>query len=230
MDSYNLLTGYFDRHILIGGVKFPVNAPVIPMRTHGKRFKVGKGARRRFPKQKIDLIVLHWTGGEASALSTFRTLTRRDLGAEFVIDNSGVIWQFADPATIDTFDAGYVNPRSVGIEITNYGFRSSRSKVPSAGRYRPMYETVMNGQTRHFAGFYPVQIQAALALCGTLRAALRNVKRQIPRDPDGNILRRVMTKAEILEYAGVLGHFHVSRAKSDPGLDIFDAFDAAGYG
>lgn len=193
------------------------------------RFKVGRGARRRYKKQRIDTIVLHWTGGEATARQTYKTLSGRDLGVEFMIDRQAVIWQFADPATVDTFDAGYLNPRSTGIEITNYGFSRSKRKIPIKGRDRPVYKTKLNGKNREFASYFPAQIQAAVALCDALRVPLRHVRKAIPRDRSGELLQRTMSRRELAAFSGVVGHFHVSRAKSDPGTDIFEALHQAGY-
>jgi len=230
MNSFDIQSGHFQNDIIVGGIRFSVDAPVISMESHGLLFKVGPCARRRAPKQLIDLIVLHWTAGEATARQTYRTLSGRELGVEFVVDRQGIIWQFADPALIDTFDAGSANRRSAGIEITNYGFRRSGKKIPMKGRDRPKYRTTLNGRSREFAGYYPAQIQSAIALCDTLRSPLRYVSKVIPRDGNGHLLKRTMTKKELQEFSGVLGHFHISKAKSDPGTDIFEAFDLAGYG
>ena len=219
--------GHFRHHIIVGDIHIPCAAPVLTWHDHGLTFKSGAGARRRHPKQKIDLIVLHWTGGEGTAKQIYRTLTSRALGTEFVIDHEGLIWQFADPARIDTFDAGPVNPRSVGIEIANYGYRHGRA--PGRGRIRPKYTALLNAKPRTFAGFFPGQMRSAVALCDALRKPFKLVERRIPRNGNGDLLLRAMTKTELADYRGVLGHFHVSRRKSDPGTEIFEALTEAGY-
>jgi len=219
--------GHFRNDIIVGHIRVPCEAPVLTWQDHGMRFNNGRGARRRHPKQKIDLIVLHWTGGEGTAKQIYKTLTSRELGVEFVVDREGVIWQFADPARVDTFDAGRVNPRSVGIEIVNYGF--SRGRPPGKGAVRPVYQSSLNGKARSFAGFFPGQMRSTVALCDALRGPLKAIPKRLPRNDKGEVLRRVMTHEEVDNYSGVLGHFHVSRKKTDPGTEIFDVLTAAGY-
>jgi len=221
--------GRFGNEIIVGNLRVEVSAPVLTWHQHKMQFIEGEGARRRHPKQKIDLIVLHWTGGEATARQTFKVLTGRELGVEFVIDRQGLIWQFADPARIDTFDAGPVNPRSVGIEMTNYGFRRPNTPVPRHGRVRPLWRQLLNGRQREFASFFPAQVDSAVHLCDALCRVLPAVPRRIPRDKRGAVLKRTMTRSELREYSGILGHFHVSRRKSDPGTDLMTMFEEAGY-
>jgi N-acetylmuramoyl-L-alanine amidase len=215
--------------LIIGGEVVPCSVPVSNWHDHGLEFKVGRGARRRVPKKEIDLFVLHWTGGEGSAKAVHRILTSRRLGVEFTIDREGKIWQHADPVTVDTFDAGRVNPRSMGVEIVNYGFRH-KSKPPLKGRDRDEYRTQLNRQWRTFARFYPHQVASAIALVDACCNAVPTIPKRIPRDGDHKLIKRVMGGAELARYKGVIGHFHISRKKSDPGTEIFKAFDACGYG
>lgn len=229
MTSFDPNSGYYGNEIIVADLRVPVAAPVLTMEDHGLEFRAGKGARRRFPKQLIDLIVVHWTGGERGARQVFRTLTSRALGVEFVVDPWGIIWQFADPARVDTFDAKGVNPRSIGIEMTNFAFRRPGKPIPRPGRDRPRYRTQLNGRAREFASFTPWQMKACVALCDALTATVRTIPRTIPRNGNNNLIRRKLKKAELDAYAGVLGHFHVSGSKLDPGTDIFEMFDAAGY-
>lgn len=222
-------SGQFGNEILIANMRVQIDAPVLTWHDHGLTFKAGHGARRRHEKQRIDLCVLHWTGAESTARQTFRVLSGRSLGVEFLIDRQGIVWQFADPALIDTFDAGPVNRRSVGVEITNYGFRRPNQKVPLFGQDRPLYTTQLNGRQRSFAAFYPCQLQSAIALCDGIRGPLRHIEKAIPRNGTNRFIQRVLKKRELDSFAGVLGHFHVSERKADPGTEIFEALDLEGY-
>ncbi len=215
--------------LIIGGKEVPCLLPVRNWMEHGMEVKVGRGSRRRHPKTEIDLFVLHWTGGEGSAKGLFRVLNHRALGVEFAVDRDAAIWQFADPVKVDTFDAGKFNPRSVGVEIVNYGFRRKVADIPRAGRKRPLYQTTLNGRKRTFARFTPAQMAAAIALTEAVTDAIPTIPKQIPRDEGGQILQRTMTAASLKSFSGVVGHFHLTKKKSDPGTEIFKALDSVGY-
>ena len=229
MATFDLDSGYYGNEIIFADMRVEIAAPVITWHEHSLTFKVGKGARRRHPKQKIDIHCVHWTGGEGTARATHRTLTSRELGVEYLIDPWGIVWQFADPAKLDVFDVKTISPRSVGTEITNYGFRRPGQPIPRPGRDRPIYRTQLNGRARSFAAFTPWQLKALLALDAGLRTVCPAIKKQIPRNGNGRLIRRKLKKAELDNYSGVLGHFHVSSRKLDPGTDIFEALEAAGY-
>lgn len=213
--------------IIMNGKSVETGRPVKTWMETGLECKVGDGARRRTPKTLIDLFVLHWTAGEGGGPECFSVLDQRELGVEFCIDIQGVIWQFADPVLVDTFDAGYVNPRSIGVEITNYGFRNDPSEVPSRGKQRPLYQTSIRNKRRTLARFWPEQLVSAIALVDAVTGALPSIPRNLP-GMDGQLFTGTATRGQIAHYAGVIGHFHLSDEKSDPGTDIFDAFAATG--
>ena len=210
--------------VIIGGRKYWVLGPVRPWTESGLEVVRGHGARKR--TQKIDLVVWHWTGGEGGAEQVYRVLHRRELGVEFCIDHSGVIWQFCDPALVDTFDAGVVNRRSVGVEIANYGSRAPEDTVPSRGAERPRYTTILNGRARTFAHFWSGQIAAALSLADALSRALE-IPRQVPRGMKGFVEPNTLPRERLVAFSGHLGHFHVSTQKIDPGLDLLEALRCA---
>lgn len=214
--------------LIIGNKEMPCAMPVKNWHETKLEFKPGDGARKR--KLPIDLAIWHWTGGEGTAEGVFRTLDVKDYGVEFCIDRDGMIWQFADPILVDTFDAGSFNPRSVGTEIINYGFRDDLSAVPSSGRNRNLYDCTMRGKDRRFASFYAVQIRAAIALAEALSDAIPTLPRLVPGAGKG-VFPNTMTSKQAKAFAGHAGHFHVSSAKSDPGFDLLSALaKAPGFG
>lgn len=200
--------------------------PVLPWRGYNK-------PRRR----PIDLIVVHWTGGENPPLVVADVLARRKLGSEFIVGVDGTIYQFCDPKLVDTADAGPVNARSVGIEVVNYGIRRLGKRpdgtgklptlwtVPKAGKGRSTHVETINGRKAAVADFYPAQVFAVAALGRALHRAL-GIPLQPPRDEQGEVLARALTPGELAAHRGVVGHFHVDRGKLDPGVVMIRRLDA----
>lgn len=215
--------------LIIGGKVVPCARPVFNWHDHGMEFKPGDGARKRIPKQVIDLFVWHWTGGSGDMSALYRVLDTRDLGVEFGIDRDGVIYQFADPLLVDTYDAGPYNPRSVGCEVSNYGFTASGRPVPSKDRDRPTYTTVQNGKTRTFARFYALQLISVLALGDAVSAAIPTIPKRVPTTDKGILFPNTMKRAKLAEFHGHLGHYHLTDSKSDPGSDLLGYLLSHGY-
>ena len=217
-------------YLIIGGKKYVCNWPVVQFADSGIDFKVGEGSRRRSPKIVPDLFVCHWTGGENDIETLVRVLDTRELGVEFGLDAASVIWQFCDPMLIDTFDAGTVNKRSFGCEAVCYGFTGpGRDAPPPRGLARGTYQTVLHGKKRELAHFYPKQLEAYTALINCVTAAVPSIPRRVPTGIDGKLRTGTLRPAELARFKGVLGHFHVSESKSDPGDELFHYLMARGY-
>ena len=227
------------RRIIVGGHDFPCNAEVSTWHEHKLQFKPGLGARRRNPKKTpIDLFVTHVTGGENPPPVLFDVLLgRKDahgkptpLGVEFMIDVDGLIWQTCDPYFVDTFDASFINDRSVGVEIVNYGYVKPGVAPPKRGANRELYETIIHGEKVTMARSNNAQHAAYLALADALTACeLLRIPRRIPRDPSGCLITQVMTREQIANYTGVIGHKDITTQKLDPGTDVMSTLDFAGY-
>lgn len=215
-------------HIIVNEKRYPVLGSVKLWTETGLEVTPKRGARKR--RRPLDLGVWHWSGGEGSAKTLFRVLHRKGYGIEFFIDHMGVIWQFCDPCKVDTFDAGSFNDRSFGVEIANYGFRRRRADIPRRGRIRKTYTCELNGRRRRFAHFFPWQIAAAISLADTMSTACPQIARCVPvyDAPDGSqqVIASTMSGETLGGYQGHLGHFHLTNRKSDPGLDLLNAFRA----
>lgn len=202
--------------LLIGGTEAACAVPVHGPGEHGMVFRPdGKGARRRH--RLIDLIVLHWTGGEGPPERVYRTLRRKNLGIEFIVGRDGQVVQCCDPCAVDTWDAGRFNSRSIGIEVVCYGHRRFRALVPKAGRDRPHYMTRLHGRRLMLANYYPEQMRSVIALVDALTDALPAIPRRVPLEPDGSPVLRELAREEADATAGVVGHFHLTARKLDPG-------------
>jgi len=172
-------------------------------------------------KFRPNLVLLHWTGGENSADTTYRVLINRNLGVTFCIDREGVIYQFLDPLKYDPRDTGgLIGQRSVSIEIANYGFVLKRQKAPKRGRDRTVDDEIIHGAKVTCARFYPVQIESVVALTRVLCDKL-SIPFDFPRERNGSLALRELTRLEKASFKGVMGHFHKTDKKYDPGFHIF---------
>lgn len=211
--------------VIVGGKSYPCASEVRGVADHGMEFTPGgPGARPR--KLSPQFIALHYTADELAAPALFRALLDRKnrdgkpmpLGIEFAVDRDGVIWQFCDPGAVDTFDLGEYNRVSVGIEITSCG----RAPLKGKGIDRGTYVDTIGGERITFASFYLRQSKAVLDLVDTLVDAFE-LPRVVATD------KRLLTPAEIASFRGVLGHYHVSADKRDPGTQILSDLVGHGY-
>lgn len=210
--------------LIIGGKKYDCAVRVLTWGDHGIRFREGEGFNKR-RKKDINLWVWHWTGGENPPDRIAWTLKEKKLGIETAI-YKGVIWQFCDPLVVDTADAGYVNARSGGTEIVNYGSEPLDNPIPLDGRNRDTYTCDLRGEKRVFAHFRTEDIAAALALADTLSFALK-IPNRVPTYESDSLIRREMSSGEIDSFQGHIGHYHVNSKKDDPGVDLLEIFRVA---
>lgn len=167
-------------------------------------------------------ICCHWTGGEQGGPGLFRTLTDRRLSVHFGVDQSGVVWQYCD-ANAYCAHAGAggdpaiysANGWAVGIEIVN---RADQDPSHAPWR-RDLVDDVIHGHAVQYTDFTALQVRSALALIDALSRAY-GIPATPPTGPDGKVLDRLMTHAELSTYRGVLGHFHNNPGKQDPGTRL----------
>jgi len=228
--------------ICVGGKIYPVINPVtgkeVPVRRWNDgltpkvpEFKAGDGYNKK-RLQPIDLFVFHWTGGEQDPIPMCETLRARKLGVEFAISRSGTIYQFCDPMEVDTADAGFVNSRSAGCEIINYGYSGQFTidpvraikvpVVPKIAKDRPTYQATVHGRTVTTAEFYPCQTEAALGLANAFAQAVPACVRKVP---PANCTTEI-PKENLKFFKGFIGHYHITVDKRDPGTQLIDRLRA----
>ncbi len=156
--------------------------------------------------QPIRGVVVHYTGGEGSAQQVYNVLKSRGLSVHYHIDQKGRVTQYA-PYDVVCLHAGPANHWSVGIEVSCVGHGVQNPRWP-----RTRYPDEIHGKKVRQARFYPEQ-QAALNelvtyLCDEL---------ELPREvaPGSTLL----SSWDLSRFRGVLGHFHLSRNKLDPGSE-----------
>jgi N-acetyl-anhydromuramyl-L-alanine amidase AmpD len=54
-------------------------------------------------------------------------------------------------------------------------------------------------------------------LIATLNRVLPGIRLDYPRNKDKQLLTRALTPEQLAQFEGVLGHFHVTTRKTDPG-------------
>ncbi len=228
--------------IILGGQAYPIacrahwwNSPDKSPVNPKSPWTIGKNCRAR--TQDINLAVWHWTGGEGLADRIKSTLLKRGYSVGFVIEPDETIVQFADPVLIASYGAGAVNPRALHVEMVNYGFRRKGKAVPKKGWGRDCYRTELNDKPRRFAKFTPSQLSSAMLLAELFSEVL-DIPRRVPCWSNGKLIRSTLPKTLKGEpmrldepdkcvwpdtqstFTGHCGHYHVSKAKSDPGTDL----------
>lgn len=190
---------------------------------HGLRFTNAEGGIRKLPRTP-SIVTLHWTGGNGDASRVFRTLRHRKtrdgkgLSVQLFIDAAGVLWQFADLADRARHASG-ANKYGPGIEIQGLGL--DRVAHPAA------QDAVIHGRAHRVLPFTEPQFRTVVAVSKAL-AALCNLPRAIPGN-GGAFYAGLLTRDEIANFSGVLGHLHVSEHKLDPGIEVFRRLEDAGF-
>ena len=75
----------------------------------------------------------------------------------------------------------------------------------------------VQGRTRRQYDFTPQQYDSLTKLTATLCTVFPKITADYPRDEQGALITKVLTDDQFDAYHGVLGHYHVSKDKSDPG-------------
>ncbi len=176
-------------------------------------------------KGAVRMIVLHYDAAGTSA-QCFHVLERRGLSCHFLVDLDGTIYQTCDTRA-RAYQAAEFNDGSVGIEIANIGAYPKRKElerlypfpagarrgalpkgfVPRPARPGPLRGRI-HGTELWQHDFTDAQYEALGRLVGTLCGAL-----DVPAlAPGGSgILATTGT------YRGIVGHYHLTPNKLDPG-------------
>lgn len=176
-------------------------------------------------KGTVHQIVLHYDAAGTSA-QCFKVLEARGLSVHFMVDLDGTVYQTCDTSA-RAYHAGTFNDGSVGIEIANVGAYADRAElerllpipkgaalgalppgyVPRPARPGPLRGRIQ-GTELWQQDFTDAQYEALGRLCAALCGAL-GVPTEVP--PDRGVL------FDPTEWEGILGHYHLTTAKVDPG-------------
>lgn len=197
-------------------------------------------------RRVVDQFVIHYDACGTSA-RCFRVLhDLRGLSVQFMLDIDGTIYQTLDLKE-RAWHAGTANDRSIGVEIAHIGaygdmktleewyardlFGWPYIRIPArieerhvrtpwfVGRpARPEVITgVINGRDLMQYDFTCEQYDALAKLVATLNRVFPRLRIEVPRNGEGGVRTDVLSDKELAEWSGLLGHWHVTRAKVDPG-------------
>jgi hypothetical protein len=212
--------------LIASGRELATSCIVKRWRDTGLHFPV---ARKRHETRHL---VHHWTGGSRPGPQVFQQLQARKLSVHLCVDPDGVVWQYCDldrrcshAGTLDDSDGNghelSANAYSVGIEAVNPAI----PKVPTGGAPRAVVREVIHGHAANATTFTAAQMRSLLELTQVI-CAHYDLPLDVPRDPDGAVLTRVLSEPEFESFRGVLGHYMLTRRKRDPGLALMRAVAA----
>ncbi|HNO77242.1 MAG TPA: N-acetylmuramoyl-L-alanine amidase [Phycisphaerae bacterium] len=194
----------------------------------------------------IDLFVIHYDvcGTSRQCFKVLHDL--RGLSVQFMLDLDGTIYQTLDLKE-RAWHAGSANDRSVGIEIANIGayknmdtlnkwyskdedgrpyvtlpkwMKKDGIKTPDyvarPARDEPVKGNIQGTDLMQY-DLTDAQYESLIKLTATLNAALPKIELDYPRNDDGTLRTVAFDEAEMADYSGVLGHYHVTKRKTDPG-------------
>lgn len=200
-------------HIVIGGEQYTVDALMLTWKESGWHFPALRHRR------ETRTVCWHHTAGEGGAERVFRTLLQRKLSVHFVIERDGRVVQYADTEARCSH-AGSANGHSIGVEVVN---RADMRPVANGVR-RELVREVIHGDERITTTFLAPQVRSALALAEVLSEAY-HLPMAVPME-GSDVLATVMSEPVADVFIGHTGHFHWSRAKTDPGLALLRAIAA----
>lgn len=75
----------------------------------------------------------------------------------------------------------------------------------------------IHGKTYYQLDFTNEQYGALARLCATLHRVFPRIRLEAPRDASGQVSTTNLSKEQMAEFEGIVGHFHVQANKQDPG-------------
>jgi N-acetyl-anhydromuramyl-L-alanine amidase AmpD len=88
--------------------------------------------------------------------------------------------------------------------------------VGHPARPEPVYGNIQGEDLVQY-DFTPQQYQALTKLTATLCKVFPRIKCQYPADANGKVIPHKLPRQELVNYHGVLGHYHIQTDKVDPG-------------
>jgi N-acetyl-anhydromuramyl-L-alanine amidase AmpD len=205
-----------------------------------------KGWTLKNVQKQVDLFVIHYDVCGTSQQCFFILHDYRGLSVHFMLDLDGTVYQTLDLAE-RAWHAGSANDRSVGVEIAHPGAYNSAEKAAewygtdedgypfvkfpesftrrdlltpnfiARPAHKNIIEGDINGSKRYQYDFTVEQYRALGQLTAALHRVLPRIELAVPRDQDGKVITDVLPDDQLKDFHGVLGHWHITKQKQDPG-------------
>ncbi len=203
--------------------------PREPTRTYTP-YRAMRGVNPSTMRGRLRMMVIHHDAC-LSARSCFRVLVRRGLSTHFIIDNDGVIYQPWDLCH-STWHAGNVNRYSIGFDMSNAATLNYLNHYRSRGIDRGVFSGEINGGRFTALGYSEAQYLSCIACVRAITRYFPRIKPLPPLSPEGQVVNGVI--GEVNGFEGVLGHYHISIHKWDPGPGfdwkrVFNAVHGGGF-
>src|SRR5256714_917181 len=179
---------------------------------NSRSLEVLRGVVRQF--------VVHHDGCQDSRTCFHVLHNERGLSVHFLIDNDGTIFQTLDLVDC-AFQAAGVNEISVGVELANRG-EAMRFPNDYHGK-RDKVTCRINGHQFLAYNYTPAQMASMISIGKTLSRIFPNLPQVYPVGGDLDQMWATL-RGDVREYAGYLGHYHVTEQKWDPGPFDFKFF------
>lgn len=155
--------------------------------------------------QTLDLKERAWHAAEAND---------RSIGVE--IAHIGAYPKKADPVLIEWYPKDSLGPyvrfpkwmKETGIRTPDFVARPAR---------RGLLSGPIHGTTYYQYDFTTEQYRALAHLAAALHGVFPKIRLDYPRAGNGKPLTRALSAAELQGFSGLLGHYHVTKRKTDPG-------------
>jgi N-acetyl-anhydromuramyl-L-alanine amidase AmpD len=209
--------------LVIGGERYPVPFDVVTWEDPRGLSFYGTGRprySRRSGPAAVDLLVFHWDGVHSSH-QCHAVLLERGLSVHLMLDADGTVYQALDLALASAWHAGPANSRSVGVEVCN-PVRLHRQQWEKVKRPVVTEPAAHTGKPATRLDFHDVQKaragELALAICSLLPVPLA-----MPLGASGQVAQGLAPKG----FKGVVGHYHLTTNKPDPGMSLWPHVAAA---
>lgn len=198
-------------------------------------------------RQRIDLFVLHYDACGTSRRCFEILHDHRCLSVHFMIDVDGTVYQTLDlkerawhasdandrsigveianigaypPSKADAVLSKWYEPTPNGARLLLSKNETAALRTPGfvgyASRPGPVAGTI-HGRELTMYDLTPQQYAALAKLSAALSRIFPNLPLSYPKDDAGRVLTRVLTTRELAEHRGLVGHYHLTERKIDPG-------------